>query len=515
MQFLRAEFQVVTPIVHNTQFISGHYFHRYFNHNTNALGVIVDHDKLERVDKTDYFAPYTLPAKFHIEFYNGLSRVVPYSPLFFGRRKIYTLENLLLMDILNPSPDQLTEFKEVIRTTREFQFGGKESDGNGICHYLYANLYDYEYSVPTSKDFIIEFMSDLIPRKKISTQGLVKLLQSRIPGPPPRDYQLVTKSLAEFEQKKYYIKENMEFQVVPQSFMMHFQTNYPEYNKYLAEVGLQGIGQLRSAGLGKFRLRDPEASPMQHHGSYIPAVADFSEEEKQFLKAALLHDLIPKVGGIDFLNEYYDTNHNLSGLLLKLHYEWHELRQKIPITLRQFLQQVKDQHGKKVSVYYYRLALADQLAAMLTRVKRVPTYSRYIIGHGITEKVDLLGLSQSLLPIESPFRLWKSIMKSSELALLNEALAYGDQPLSTHLLLTLNFGSYLIREKTAYVLAKLMPRSEKKFLETFWYKIFNITQKKEVCVYVIEEKIPKYPTALVKKALVKSIRPETGWLRIQ
>ncbi|NVM55061.1 MAG: hypothetical protein HWN66_15250, partial [Candidatus Helarchaeota archaeon] len=374
---------------------------------------------------------------------------------------------------------------------------------------------DYKCSVPTSNDFIIEFMSDLIPRKKISTQDLVKLLQSRILGPLPEDYQLVAKSLAEFEQKKYYIKENMEFQVVPQLFMMHFQTNYPEYNKYLAEAGLQGIGQLRSAGLGKFRLRDPKTSPLQHHGIYAPSVADFSEEEKQFLKAALLHDLIPKVGGIDFLNEYYDTERNLSCLLLKLHYNWHELRESTTITLREFLQRIKDRYDVRLASLYYRLALADQLAASMTRVKRVPTYSRYLIGHDMTEKIDLLGITQSLLPIESPFKLWKIILKSPELAMLNEALTYGDQPLSTHLLLTLNFGAYLIRHKVAYIIARLFPKSEKKFIDNFWYKIFNIIQNKEVCVYVIEEKIPEYPAALVKKVSVKSIRPETGWLRIQ
>ncbi len=62
-------------------------------------------------------------------------------------------------------------------------------------------------------------------------------------------------------------------------------------------------------------------------------------------------------------------------------------------------------------------------------------------------------------------------------------------------------------------MARVVPRSEKKFIERFWYKIFTITQKKEVNIYVIEEQIPDYPTALVKEIRVKSIRPETGWLR--
>ncbi len=515
MQFLRAEFQVITPIVHNTQFISGHYYHRYFDHNTNALGVIVDQKKWEDAEKSDYFAPYTLPAQFHFEFYNGLSRVEPFSPHFFGKRRIYTLENLLLMDIINPTHDQLNEFQYVIKTTREFQFGGKESDGNGICRYKSAQLSDYNSSEQASNDFIIEFMSDLIPRKKINTQGLIQLLQSQLPSSIPSDYQLVANSQAEFEEKKYYIKENMEFQVIPQLFMMQLQTNYPKYNKYLVESGFQGIGQLRSAGLGKFRLRNPITSPLQHHGTYTPSVTSFSEEEKQFLKATILHDLIPKVGGIDLLDEYYNINNNLSGLLLKLHYEWHTLREATTISLRAFLQRIKDQYGGKVSTLYYKMALADQMAARMTRVKRVPTYSRYLVGHDMTKKIDLLEITRSLLPIESPFRLWKLILRSPELALLNESLKYGDQPLSSHLLLSLSFGSHLICGKTAYVIARVIPKSEKKFIEKFWYKIFNITQNKEVVIYVIEEKIPEYLTALVKKILVKSVRPETGWLRTQ
>ncbi len=513
MRFLRAEFQVITPIVHNTQFISGHYFHRYFNHNTNALGVIVDSQKLAHVKKTDFFRPYNIPARFQFEYYNQLSRIVTNPPLLFGRRKIYTLENSIVMDILNPTPDQIAEFQEVIKTTKEFQFGGQEFEGNGICQYKYADVYEHIDSVPTTDEFIVEFMSDLIPRKKLTTHGLVQLLQSKIPDLLPKDYQLEAKSLVEFEQKKYYIKKGMKFQVIPQSLMVHFRTNHPEYNESLAKVGLQGIGQLRSAGLGKFRLRDPAVSPLQHHGTYDPPVAHFSEEQKQYLKAVLLHDLIPKVGGIDLLNDYYNRKQNLSGLLLKLHYNWHELRETTTTTLREFLQLIRDQHGNKIATLYYKLALADQLAASMTRVKRVPTYSRYLAGHNMAEKIDLLELTESLLPIESPFKLWKVTIKSPELAMLNESLKYGDQPLSTHLLLSLNFGAHLINNKVARIMARIIPKSEKKFIERFWYKIFNITQKKDVIINIIEEMIPIYSTALVNKILVKSIRPETGWLR--
>ena len=189
------------------------------------------------------------------------------------------------------------------------------------------------------------------------------------------------------------------------------------------------------------------------------------------------------------------------------------LRETTTITLREFLQRIRDQHGNTIVSLYYKLALADQLAASMTRVKRVPTYSRYLAGHDMTKKINLLELTQSFLPIESPFKLWKLTIKSPELAMLNESLKYGDQPLSTHLLLTLNFGSHLLRNKIAYILARIVPKSEEKFMERFWYKIFTITQKKEVSIYVIEEKVPEYPAALVKKIAVKSIRPETGWLR--
>ena len=129
----------------------------------------MDSQKLARMEKTDFFLPYNLPARFQFEYYNRLSRVAPHPPLFFGKRKIYTLENSIIMDILNPSPVQVTEFQEVIRTTREFQFGGQEFEGNGICRYKYADVYEHEDPVPATNEFIVEFMSDLIPRKKLNT----------------------------------------------------------------------------------------------------------------------------------------------------------------------------------------------------------------------------------------------------------------------------------------------------------------------------------------------------------
>jgi hypothetical protein len=515
MRFLRAEFQVITPLLHKDRFISGHYFYRYLNHRTNALGIIVDAAKWADTDKNDFFAPYALPARFHYEYYNGLSRVIPHTSLYFKPRKIFTVENVLLLDILNPITDQVEDFKKAIQQNLEFQFGGKESDCNGLCKYLAANIYEYTPPNPPSDEIIIEFMSDFIPRNNNASQDFSQLFRSQMPSLLPYDYQLIPKSFPEFEEKTYHIKDDLKFQVFPQFFMMHFQTNYPEYNKNIAEIGLNGVGKLRSAGLGKFRLRNPEVSPIYHHGTYSPPIIDFTDEEKQFLKAVLLHDLVPKVGGIDLLKDYYKATPTLCGLLLKLHYEWHDLREKTEIRLTEFLRRIEKRHDTRVAGYYYKLALADQLAARMTRVKRVPTFSRYLIGHDFTQRIDLDGVTQSLLTIGSPFKLWKTILKSPDLALLNESLTYGDQPLSTHLLLALAFGGFLVRNKPAYVIAKVVPTREKQFLQGFWYKVFNITENKEVFIYVIEEKIPVYPAALVKKVLVKSIRPETSWLRIQ
>ena len=515
MRFLRAEFQVITPILHKDRFISGHYLYRYLNHRTNALGVIVDAAKWADTDKTDFFEPYFLPAKFQYEYYNGLSRVAPHASLYFKPRKIFTLENVLLLDLLHPTVDQVEDFKESVQQNPEFQFGGKESDGNGICKYKVANFYEYYPLSPPSNEFIIEFMSDLIPRNNGAAQDFIRLIHSQMPVSLPLDYQLIAKSRPELEERTYYMKAGLEFQVFPQFFMMHFVTNHPEYNKDIAEIGLNGVGKLRSAGMGKFRLQNPGISPLHHHGTYSPPIIDFTEEEKQFLNAVLLHDLIPKVGGIELLNDYYETTPTLGGLLLKLHNEWHELREKTELRLTEFLRRIETQHGAKVAEYYYKLALADQLAAGMTRMKRVPTFSRYLIGHDLTQRIDLYRVTQSLLTLKSPFQLWKAILRSPDLALLNESLAYGDQPLSTHLLLTLAFGGYLVRGKPAYVIAKVVPTNVKQFLQGFWYKVFNITQNKEVFIYVIEEKIPVYPAALVNKVLVKSIRPETSWLRIQ
>lgn len=517
MQFIRAEFRIITPVVHNNQFISGHYLLRYLEHSSNALGTIVDRIKWEKCDKSDFFAPYTVPARFHFEYQNGLSRASSNysSSLFFQCRKIYGNENKIIIDILDPTPEEIKEFQEIIKIIPEFQFGAKETNGNGVCHYEAADIYQYDCSAPTSPNFMIEFMSDFIPRKRLTAEDLTKFLQSLIPVSLPPDYELTYRSLPTFEEKQYWIKKNMEFQVVPQFFLMHLETNHPEYNHYLAQAGLKGIGQLPSAGFGKFRLNSSEKSPLHFHSSHAPPILQFSEEEKQFLKAALLHDLIPKVGGIEVLNKYYELNQDLSGLLLLLHHEWHNLRETTTIRLTDFLRQIEAQYSKTVMQLYYKLTLADQLAARMTRVKRIPTFSRYLIGHDTTQKIDFLGLATTLLPIDSPFKLWKAILKSPELATLNESLFYGDQPLSTHLLLTLNFGIHLMRGKPAYILAKVVPRSEKRFIQDFWYKIFNITQNNEVNIYSIEELIPQYPVALVEKVLVKSLRPETGWLRIQ
>ncbi|MHA1263810.1 MAG: hypothetical protein ACTSRS_01115 [Candidatus Helarchaeota archaeon] len=145
----------------------------------------------------------------------------------------------------------------------------------------------------------------------------------------------------------------------------------------------------------------------------------------------------------------------------------------------------------------------------------MPTHSRYLVSQTEPSKVDFVQLSKQLLMIPSPFALWNAIINSPELAVLNEALAYGDQPLSTHLLLTLAFGVHLLTGTPAYVMATIVPRRKDPFLRKYWYKIFHVTRSKEVSFHVIEPTIPRYPSALVQKVVVKSIRPPTGWLRIQ
>ncbi|MHA1649208.1 MAG: hypothetical protein ACTSYB_03360, partial [Candidatus Helarchaeota archaeon] len=83
-------------------------------------------------------------------------------------------------------------------------------------------------------------------------------------------------------------------------------------------------------------------------------------------------------------------------------------------------------------------------------------------------------------------------------------------------LLTLSFGTHLLRGKPAYIMAKIIPHNKTRFIQYFWYKTFNIiTSQKEVLLYVIESHVPNYPSALVKRVAVKSLRPPTSWLRIQ
>jgi len=213
--------------------------------------------------------------------------------------------------------------------------------------------------------------------------------------------------------------------------------------------------------------------------------------------------------------EYSEATENLYSTLLQLHVEWHERRQHQSIRLSPFLQQIRDRFSAKLAQFYYKLALADQLAASLTRVQRLPTYSRYIVGQRRLEKIPFLELTKTLFAIPSLFRLWKYIIASPELVSLNESFAYGDQPLATHLLLTCAFGAHLLGGKPGYVYAKVVPRRQKRYIRGYWYKIFTITQAKEVVLHVIEPCIPDYPAAMVRKVLVKSLRPETCWLRIQ
>ncbi|TFF86810.1 MAG: hypothetical protein EU551_00490 [Promethearchaeota archaeon] len=514
MKFFRAEFQIITGIIHNNQYISGHYFHRWFDHPTKALGIIVDRNKWEKSDPSDYFSPYSLPAHYSYEYFNSTSRVSNRRPVSFNSRRVYGIQNILLMDILEPTTEVMQNFKEKVLSKRKFQFGGRQNDCNGICRYRKGNFYQFEPDIPKDNEFLIKFISDYIPKKM---DNMNNILDNEL---DKKSIELEILSIPEIEIKKYYIK-NVALHAIPQGFMIHCNAKSPRDKKILGRLGLRGIGQFKNAGYGKFILLRVEKSPLYHHGRYQPFVNSYSDLEKELLKAALLHDVIPKLGGIEFLEEYLNENNTIWGNLLHLHYQWHKLREKSDISLVKFVKKIEKEHDKTLSEYYYKLSLADQLAASLTRTNIRQTYSRYVIntdkGNSIVkgEKIDFLGLSNQLINIESVFKLWKNIIKSRELAMLNEALYYGDQPLSTHLLLTMAFMSHLIRGKPAFVISNITPKNQKKFIEKYWYKIFNITEKKEVFIYVIEEKVPEYPSDLVEKVLVKSIRPETGWLRIQ
>ena len=162
-----------------------------------------------------------------------------------------------------------------------------------------------------------------------------------------------------------------------------------------------------------------------------------------------------------------------------------------------------------------RHSVLDENNQPITRVKVYPTYSRYIIGYDIDDKVDYLDLSNSLLEIDSVFTLWKKIIDSRTLSMLNESFEYGDQPLSTHFLLSLAFVSYIISNTRGFIIAEITLDDEKPFLDQYWYKIFKIYKGKKAIVYIIEEKVPRYTSNNIEKIIVKSIKPKTGWFRVK
>jgi hypothetical protein len=92
-----------------------------------------------------------------------------------------------------------------------------------------TQVYDqYTPPHPSSNEFIIEFMSDLIPRNNRGVQDFSRVIRSQMPESLPLDYQLIAKSFPDLEARTYYMKADLDFQVFPQFFIMHFLTNYPE-----------------------------------------------------------------------------------------------------------------------------------------------------------------------------------------------------------------------------------------------------------------------------------------------
>jgi hypothetical protein len=417
------------------------------------------------------------------------------------------------MDILDPDLMKVNEFITTLQSKQRFQFGAMESRGNGLCRYISSEMYDLPNEPINSTDFLIEFISDCIPKKYFSPDYLTAAIKNQLKFVVPDDFKISFKSIPDITRRRYYIKDDLEFNVIPQFFMLHCHTNNPEY--ILTDAGIMGMGFFRNAGYGKFRILSPENSPLYLHGEYNPTPITFSEEEIQVLKAALLHDIIPKIGGIDLLRDFLEKEENLSMILLKLHYDWHEIRKHEELKVSEFLEMIEKSYNKKIASFYNIIAVADQLAASLTRTNTVRTFSRYVAGHVAEDRFDFLTFSRSLLELKDLYTLWKKMIYSKKLAKLNESFEYGDQPLSTHLLLTMGFTTYLIRKKTAYIIAKIRPRNGKKFEQHYWNKIYNIAYSKAPVYFTLEEKVPQYSKEEIKKVLVKSIKPDTGWLRTQ
>ncbi|MBD3230008.1 MAG: hypothetical protein GF329_17630 [Candidatus Lokiarchaeota archaeon] len=194
------------------------------------------------------------------------------------------------------------------------------------------------------------------------------------------------------------------------------------------------------------------------------------------LKTALYHDIVPKLGGVDFLRKFIEEHDSIYGKLLQLYYQWHELRKKTDKSLVNFVKMIETQYDNPLSEQYHTLSLAGQLAASITRTNIRNTYSRYVVNsiednsaevNG--EKVDFLGLSKKFIQIDSFYKLWKTILKSKRIAMLNESFDYADQSLSIHLLLIMAFMSHLIKNKPVFIMVKIVPKNKKRFIKRFWF----------------------------------------------
>ncbi|TFF85391.1 MAG: hypothetical protein EU551_04110, partial [Promethearchaeota archaeon] len=216
MKFLRAEYEIKTPIIHNSRFISGHYFRRFFSFPTRCLGVIVAADKWQKANQSDFFTPYYLPARSTQEYFNSLASVGKKRAHSYKSRKIYTINNFLIMDILDPDLMKVNEFINTLQEKQGFQFGAMESRGNGICHYISSKMYDLPNKPINSADFLIEFISDFIPKKYFTPDYLTAAIKNQLKFAVPDDFKISFKSLPDITRRRYYIKDDLEFNVIPQ-----------------------------------------------------------------------------------------------------------------------------------------------------------------------------------------------------------------------------------------------------------------------------------------------------------
>jgi hypothetical protein len=199
-------------------------------------------DKWQKANQSDFFSPYYLPARSTQEYFNSLASAGKKRAHSYKSRNIYTINNYVIMDILDPDLMKVNEFITTLQSKQRFQFGAMESRGNGLCRYISSEMYDLPNEPINSADFLIEFISDCIPKKYFTPDYLTAAIKNQSEISIADDFKISFKSLPDTTRRKYYIKDDLEFNVIPQFFMLHCHTNNPEY--ILTDAGINGYGVL-------------------------------------------------------------------------------------------------------------------------------------------------------------------------------------------------------------------------------------------------------------------------------